>query len=232
MKKFVGFLMLNAFGIFSSLFLGGCALQSHEPLKFEQMYVTTPGFVENAVTPASVAKFGDKYFVVTREFKYRILATNEVIIVPAGFVTDLASVPRVLWSFGLSPIDSYMNPAILHDYLYWDQRCSKEEADSVLGLAMYEGRVNPVKMFAVYRAVSLFGKSSFSENEKLKKSGESRFFTDRYTETILDISMDASINLASIMRNARKVNGVSDGAEINPNIKMSCRIADEEFKKL
>src|SRR5262245_60709692 len=40
--------------------------------------------------------------------------------VPAGFVTDFASIPRAFWSL-LRPDGRYTHPAIVHDYLYWTQ---------------------------------------------------------------------------------------------------------------
>ena len=44
--------------------------------------------------------------------------------VPIGFVTDLASIPRIFWSI-LRPDGAYTYPAIVHDYLYWDADAAK-----------------------------------------------------------------------------------------------------------
>ena len=55
--------------------------------------------------------------------------------VPKGFVTDLASVPAILWSV-FPKTGRYAYAAIVHDYLYWTQAVSREEADSVLKAAM------------------------------------------------------------------------------------------------
>jgi hypothetical protein len=50
---------------------------------------------------------------------YRIvdLADSEVVNVPPGFVTDFASVPRVVW-FWIAPWGRHGRAAILHDFLY------------------------------------------------------------------------------------------------------------------
>ena len=40
------------------------------------------------------------------------------VVVPTGFVTDLASIPRVFWSV-LRPDGEYAYAAVIHDYLYW-----------------------------------------------------------------------------------------------------------------
>jgi len=50
--------------------------------------------------------------------------------VPAGFVTDFASTPRALWSV-IPPTGRYQLAAVVHDFLYWDQGCTREQADTV-----------------------------------------------------------------------------------------------------
>ena len=40
-------------------------------------------------------------------------------------MTDYASIPSVLWSFGLSPHGLYSRAAVIHDYLYWTQLCTR-----------------------------------------------------------------------------------------------------------
>ena len=55
------------------------------------------------------------------------------ISVPKGFVTDLASIPRLFWTI-FPPAAAYSYPAIIHDYLYWFQPCSRETADNILKL--------------------------------------------------------------------------------------------------
>jgi hypothetical protein len=39
---------------------------------------------------------------------------------PAGFVTDLASIPRPIWSF-FPPDGPWVKGAIVHDFLYYTQ---------------------------------------------------------------------------------------------------------------
>ena len=50
--------------------------------------------------------------------------------IPAGFVTDLASIPRVFWQ--VLPRDGeYAYAAIIHDYLYWTHICDRSTADEI-----------------------------------------------------------------------------------------------------
>lgn len=44
------------------------------------------------------------------------LGSGRAVVVPVGFVTDGASVPRALWPF-LPPWGSYSRPAVIHDLL-------------------------------------------------------------------------------------------------------------------
>ena len=56
--------------------------------------------------PPTVSPFADQTtWLLTRPFRYQILDTNLVIDVPAGFVTDFASIPRPLWTL-VSPTGS------------------------------------------------------------------------------------------------------------------------------
>ena len=60
--------------------------------------------------------------------------------VPSGFLTDLASIPRVFWP--LVPVNGrHRAAAILHDYLYVTQPCTRAEADALFLEAMHAGGV-------------------------------------------------------------------------------------------
>src|SRR6202012_5481245 len=53
------------------------------------------------------------------------------ITVPIHFVTDLASIPAIFFQI-LPPDGPYTFPAIVHDWLYWHQAGTKDEADATL----------------------------------------------------------------------------------------------------
>jgi Protein of unknown function (DUF1353) len=79
-----------------------------------------------------VRPFGDNADWVTAEdMVYTIGATTEKIVVPKGFVTDFASIPRPLWSLGLSPHGQYSRAAVIHDFLYWAQGCSRTQSGGI-----------------------------------------------------------------------------------------------------
>lgn len=95
------------------------------------------------------------------------------VTVPTGFVTDFASIPQIFWSV-LRPDGEYAYAAVVHDYLYWTQTRSREEADDILKMAMEDFDVGTLKLGAIYDAVRLGGKVAWNGNAKKKAQGEKR----------------------------------------------------------
>jgi Protein of unknown function (DUF1353) len=92
---------------------------------------------------------------------------------PKGFVTDLASIPRVFWSL-LRPDGEYAYAAVIHDYLYWTQTTSREVADDVFKATMEELNVDGTTVLAIYTAVRGFGQSAWDQNAADRKNGGHR----------------------------------------------------------
>ncbi|MEJ2790418.1 MULTISPECIES: DUF1353 domain-containing protein [unclassified Pseudoxanthomonas] len=95
------------------------------------------------------------------------------VVVPRGFVTDLTSVPRAFWQV-MRPEGRYAYAAVVHDYLYWTQERSREEADLIFRYAMQDSKVDPRKADAIYGMVRKFGDASWKDNARLKANGEKR----------------------------------------------------------
>lgn len=173
------------------------------------------------MTPATISQLGDaKYWIVVRPITYVEHRTGKTIVVPKGFVTDLASVPRKLWSL-LSPIDSYMTAAILHDYLYWDQRCGQDEADIILNVAMKSYGVSSDKRHAIFDGVHFAGKQSYENNAQLKQKGESRFLSDEYVERLLKQYINHTITWEQVKKDAAEKQGLIPDTS-NEHIKEAC----------
>lgn len=101
------------------------------------------------------------------------------IVVPRGFVTDLASIPKILWP--ILPKDGiYARPAIVHDFHYWvqDKEWPKELADKTFLIGMKELKVSKLKAATIYYAVSWFGSSAWRKNKRLKDSNEGRILRE------------------------------------------------------
>jgi len=108
---------------------------------------------------------------------------TETITVPTGFITDLASTPRLLWNV-IAPFD-VARAAIVHDLLYksirqyrWTKglieedkeliKNAKKASDKVFLLAMKdaEPKVSGWKIYSAWKAVDLFGRWSIIPNER------------------------------------------------------------------
>lgn len=96
------------------------------------------------------------------------------VTVPEGFVTDLTSVPRALWSY-IPPFDTCLPAAIIHDLHYWKQSVSRDIADEIFDKGMQFLKVPSLKRKAIYQGVRIGGQASWDGNAKLKASGEQRF---------------------------------------------------------
>lgn len=97
--------------------------------------------------------------------------------VPRGFETDLASTPRAFWNL-VPPWGKYGEAAIVHDWLYWTQRCTRLQADNTLREAMGILHVDGWQRDAIYFAVQEFGFIAWNDNARLGKEGYSRMHVD------------------------------------------------------
>lgn len=143
---------------------------------FMQIALTPTRELEGA--PPPLVPFADwDYYYLKDKLEWHSDADPSIrVTVPVGFVTDLASVPRVFWSL-LPPTARFSYPAIIHDYLYWLQMKPFDEraaADKVLKEAMEDLKVGSAQVFAVYNAVSLAGGHAWTSNGEARAAGERR----------------------------------------------------------
>jgi hypothetical protein len=102
---------------------------------------------------------GCRLFRLTHFFQY--VSSLGTITVPAGFVTDGASIPQAFWSI-LGPHGEYFPAALIHDYLYSDAstgffNTTRKQSDDIFKEAMFNIGVAWPKREIIYRAVRLFG---------------------------------------------------------------------------
>lgn len=85
-------------------------------------------------------------------------AEKRTLTVPDGFLTDLASVPRMAQGMpGFEPTGLSRRPAVLHDWLYATATLPRMEADEVFYLALRAEGVHELTARTYYRAVRVFG---------------------------------------------------------------------------
>ena len=130
-------------------------------------------FVGMNIPPSEpLLPFGDAQdWILFSPLVYTIGSTQDTITVPVGFVTDLASTPQMLWSAGLTPAGQYSRAAIIHDYLYWSQNCTRDQSDRLLLIAMKESNVGTIQEDLIYAAVHAAGGKAWDNNKKEKTAG-------------------------------------------------------------
>jgi hypothetical protein len=102
-------------------------------------------------------------FTLTQEFSYyRVNNPEEVITVPVGYTTDLASIPRIFWVI-LPPQGQYIKAAVIHDYLCDLAKTDDDYmyADQVFYEAMRVSGVSYIKAKIMYLAVRSHHKISY-----------------------------------------------------------------------
>jgi hypothetical protein len=127
--------------------------------------VSAPVAAQQPIAPPVLKPFADnRQWVLVEDIRYRVGNSAFTIVVPKGFVTDFASIPQPFWALGLSPNGTYSRAAIVHDYLYWSQGCSRLQADNILVIAMKESNVEAPTRAAIFDGVRLGGSRAWLGN--------------------------------------------------------------------
>lgn len=97
----------------------------------------------------------EDYYVKSKHFSF---------VIPKGFVTDLASVPKVLWNL-YPPFGLYTGAAVAHDYLYrtTKMKVTREQADELFKEQMLLAGVRSTQAQLMYLTVSAFGWTAFQK---------------------------------------------------------------------
>ena len=100
--------------------------------------------------------------VFSLETPFRYFSSFGIITVPAGTETDGASVPRLFWTI-FDPWGEYFGAAVIHDFLYSPGNTEHDRwaADEIFKEAMFNIGVPWYRREPIFRAVRLFGGSSF-----------------------------------------------------------------------
>jgi len=175
----------------------------------------SPPTAKASLTPLSIAAIGKNTFMVRDPLIMIFSDGSPSFTVPAGFVTELGSAPKELR-------DS-MAPAILHDYLYWYQPCTQEEADAVMYSAMAAIGASRSTAAAAVQAASGTGPAAFKKYRERRRSGEVRTLTEAYAETLVrSPNFTASETLESTLRKAQSSAGLVKDESSSPAIKLTC----------
>lgn len=128
----------------------------------------TPYFDGQLITrilSAAECPDGRQLYELKQDFRYFSEILSDI-HVPAGLITDFASIPRLAFQY-LDPEDPViLFPSVVHDFLYsmhgklpTGMAYTREQADQVLREAMDLCGARWDQKAIVFRAVRLFGKS-------------------------------------------------------------------------
>ncbi|MDH2154241.1 DUF1353 domain-containing protein [Stenotrophomonas sp. GD03657] len=117
---------------------------------------------------AASNKLSRDYWRVARSFKFYVgeRSDNRWVLIPAGYLSDGATVPRILWWL-IPPWGRHGHAAIVHDYLcdyarLYDNGEEKfvprKQADKIFNEAMKVTKVNPIIRHLMYGAVRLWAR--------------------------------------------------------------------------
>lgn len=129
----------------------------------------TPGFQ----TPLDVRRLADRQWRLLAPVEYISKTALTLIVVPVGFVTDFASVPRWLPHVYAALDDVGQPAAVVHDYLYqthkiYHRRVTRPLADRVFLEALEALGVSAWRRGLMYAGVRLLGWGAY-------KSGPQRY---------------------------------------------------------
>lgn len=105
-------------------------------------------------------------------FRYFTSYESGTVKIPAGFLSDGASIPRAFWSI-FSPFGEYLRAAIVHDFLYSKDSddlfpCNRKTADLIFKEAMFNIGIGWLQREIIFRAVRMGGwrnyKKKFSQD--------------------------------------------------------------------
>ena len=109
-------------------------------------------------TPLNIDLLDQNKWKLQKSFEYHVgcYPSKEIIVVPAGFITDFASVPRIFWNI-FPPAGRYGKAAIIHDWCYQTAFQNRRRSDEIFLEGMKVLKVKKWKYKIIYYSVRLFG---------------------------------------------------------------------------
>ena len=96
----------------------------------------------------------------------KIIIDKKLYIIPEGFITDLASIPRFFWSVYSPMYYGFVLPAVIHDYFYRSgQIRSRIYADKIFLATLLKNGVSKATAYKFYIIVRIFGFAAFKKKD-------------------------------------------------------------------
>lgn len=121
-----------------------------------------PDFEIVIMTPVCIKPYKKYRYKICQDI--RVIINRKVFTIPKDFVTDLASIPRIIWPV-LSPAHSSLFVgAIIHDWFYrMTGDFTRKEADLIFYEIIKQSGLGSIRSKGAYYAVRLFGKAFFND---------------------------------------------------------------------
>lgn len=117
------------------------------------------------LTPTSGRFWETSRFKLLEPLAAEVVGFNDTVVVPVGFVTDFASVPRLPLAYFLAG-GVGDSAAVVHDWLYYVQMTTRREADRALYELLRARLVHMWRAYAMWLAVRLFGWTCWRRRDK------------------------------------------------------------------
>lgn len=152
--------------------------------RFTQPLVVVPRSEVRRAQEQEVRRADARSWVLyTDDFVYEVgsIGSGEAVEVPQGFVTDFASVPRLLWFF-IAPWGRHGPAAVLHDWGYWRQEpADRKYWDDLFLEAMKVLEVTTFHRTVLYWAVRWFAGRAWESNKSI-------FAVDKFEDAVAMIA--------------------------------------------
>lgn len=114
------------------------------------------------LTPLRVEQVTEDDWRLTHSLRYWSAILDRMVVVPAGFVTDFASVPRLPFIFWFAG-DTAKAPAVIHDWFYRTntEDITRATADAVFSEAMEAKGYWKIRTWAMWAGVRIGGYWSY-----------------------------------------------------------------------
>ena len=182
--------------------------------------------------PPLLSPFGDgTQWVVWEEMEFLVqLDDNSVtsVRVPRGFVSDLASTPKMFWSI-YPPFGKYLSASVLHDYLYWRQICKKDEADKIFYQTMHDAGVDQATQSRFFVALNKEGKDAWDRNGTERANGLVRVIPEDFL-TSKEVKRSATTLWSEFRESLRKQNVREQTQPSDEGIPKVCMALAREIK--
>ena len=114
------------------------------------------------LTPLDIRALpGGRRFTLLFDLIYK--GRRDRFVIPAGFETDLASIPRIFTPL-VTKLGPWNTAAVVHDWLYQVQTTTRKDADGIFRRILKEEGVGGFKRWGMWQAVRLGGWVYWNKN--------------------------------------------------------------------